>query len=111
MSVNFTIQVNNVAGARDAINNHILAALEKCGAVAEGYAKTEVHVVTGNLRNSISHRTEAQAHTEHIGTDVEYAAAEELGPNHGSGHPYIRPALQNHIEQYRRIFENELRQV
>lgn len=52
-------------------------ALEKIGLVAEGYAKKQCPVDTGNLRNSITHVV--QDDDVYIGTNTEYAAFVELG--------------------------------
>ena len=55
-----------------AFNSQIPAALEACGLQAEGYAKLQCPVDTGNLRNSLTHTQEGDR-TEVIGTNVEYA--------------------------------------
>lgn len=51
-----------------------LRALEKCGLVAEGYAKMLCPVDTGNLRNSITHQVDAGGDVCYIGSNSEYAA-------------------------------------
>ena len=51
-----------------------LRALEKCGLLAEGYAKKECPVDTGNLRNSITHEVDEGGDAVYIGTNVEYGA-------------------------------------
>lgn len=84
----------------------IARALEKCGLVAEGYAKRLAPVDTGNLRNSITHTTDGD--TEYIGTNVEYAPYVELGTTRTRAQPYLRPAVQNHISEYGRIIEDEM---
>ena len=45
-------------------------ALEKCGLVAEGYAKRLVRVDTGNLRNSITHQVDEGESAVYIGSNV-----------------------------------------
>ena len=57
----------------------LLRGLEKCGLVAEGYAKKLCPVDTGNLRNSITHVVNEQEPAAIIGTDSEYGAYVELG--------------------------------
>lgn len=57
----------------------LLRGLEKCGLVAEGYAKKLCPVDTGNLRNSITHVVDEQEPAAIIGTDSEYGAYVELG--------------------------------
>lgn len=83
--------------------------LEECGLVAEGYAKRLCPVDTGRLRNSITHVTGYGAKAVYIGTNVEYARYVEMGTSRHKEQPYLRPAAQNHIGQYRAIIENELR--
>lgn len=53
MTVDFTDNYNEVL---EAMEKATFRALEKCGLVAEGYAKKLCPVDTGTLRNSITHR-------------------------------------------------------
>lgn len=80
--------------------------LEKIGLVAEGYAKKLCPVDTGRLRNSITHETDDNA--VYIGTNVEYAPYVELGTSRTREQPYLRPAAQDHVSQYRQILKDEL---
>lgn len=107
-------------------------ALEKCGLVAEGYAKWLASVDTGNLRNSITHKVDPSEPAVYIGTDSECAAYVELGTGeyypggrptpwkyqdaNGNWHwtkgnpakPYLKPAVADHAQTYRNIIEDEL---
>lgn len=107
-------------------------ALEKCGLVAEGYAKRLVRVDTGNLRNSITHKVDPEEPAVYIGTNSEYGAYVELGTGkyypggrptpwkyqdaQGNWHwtqgnpaqPYLKPAVADHAQTYRNIIEDEL---
>ena len=47
--------------------------------------------------------------TVYIGTNVEYAPFVELGTVRSTAKPYLRPAAENHSEEYKKIIENELR--
>ena len=76
MSIEITDNSKEVSAAIEAA---ILRGLEKCGLVAEGYAKKLCPVDTGNLRNSITHVVDEQELAAIIGTDNEYAAYVELG--------------------------------
>ena len=113
----------------------LLRGLEKCGLVAEGYAKKLCPVDTGNLRNSITHMVDEQEPAAIIGTDSEYGAYVELGTGiyaEGGGgrptpwvyqdangkwhytrgnkaHPFLKPALADHTQTYKNIFEDELK--
>ena len=111
----------------------LLRALEKCGLVAEGYAKKLCPVDTGNLRNSITHTVDEQEPAAIIGTNNEYAAYVELGTgkyaeggrptpwvyqdDEGHWHwtagnpaqPFLKPAVADHQQTYRNIIEDELK--
>jgi HK97 gp10 family phage protein len=109
-------------------------ALEKCGLVAEGYAKKLCPVDTGNLRNSITHTVSDNGErAAYVGTNSEYAVYVECGTGiyypggrqtpwtyqdeNGDWHlthgqrakPFIKPAVAEHGEQYKRIIEAELK--
>ena len=61
-------------------------------------AKGIVHVVSGTLMRSIhAQATEVSERRAVIkgGTNVEYAATEELGNEHRPPHPYMRPAFDS----------------
>lgn len=87
----------------------------------------------GTLRNSIAHRVDDDFGVM-VGTNVEYAPYVELGtgphfvappdweqftstPGAGVGgayvhpRPYLRPAIEDHIEEYKNIYEQELKKV
>lgn len=130
MKVDFTDNSKEVLAAM-----HEAAAreLEKCGLVAEGYAKKLCPVDTGNLRNSITHTVDEQEPAAIIGTNNEYAAYVELGTGkyaeggrptpwvyqdakgnwhmtHGQrAQPFLKPAVADHAAQYRDILESELK--
>ena len=84
-------------------------ALEKCGLVAEGYAKKLCRVVTGNLRNSITHDLDDGEPAAYIGTNVEYAPYVCLGTIHMKAQPFLKPAVADHANTYRKIIEDELK--
>lgn len=149
-----------------AIRAALLRGLEKCGLVAERYAKKLCTVDTGLLQNSITHALSGEpaaissysankakgsnpvqsgeysgsAPEEsnpskmavYIGTNVEYAPYVELatgkhtsggrptkwiykddkGTHMTGGHkakPFLKPAVADHKDQYRKIFEDELK--
>ena len=132
MSIEITDNSKEVSAAIEAA---ILRGLEKCGLVAEGYAKKLCPVDTGNLRNSITHVVDEQEPAVIIGTDSEYGAYVKLGTGiyaeggggrptpwvyqdaKGNWHytrgnkakPYLKPALADHAQQYRGILVNELK--
>lgn len=83
-------------------------ALEKWGQSYENHAKSYAPVDTGRLRNSIEHHAEGDD-TMVVQTDVEYAVYQELGTSKQSGTPYMRPAGNNHLAEYKTIIETELK--
>lgn len=82
--------------------------IEEWGLLAEGYAKLNCPVDTGRLRNSISHGKEDE-NTMVVGTNVEYAAYVELGTSrHPDPQPYLAPAIDEHIDEYKSILQEEM---
>lgn len=111
----------------NAVNAARYRAKEICGGKAETYAKKLCPVDTGNLRNSITHQ-HVDEKTVAIGTAVSYAPPVELGhvqevgryvPAIGKqlvtpfvpGKPFIRPAVENHIDEYKAVFTAEMNKV
>lgn len=131
-SVEITDNSKEVSAALQAA---LLRGLEKCGLVAEGYAKKLCPVDIGNLRNSITHVLDEDEPAAYVGTNSEYAAYVELGTGKyaeggggrptgwayqdakGNWHythgqrpqPYLKPAVADHAQTYRQILENELK--
>lgn len=103
-----TVVEDNTDEFRDGLDAALTRALEKVGLVAEGYAKRLCPVDTGRLRNSITHAMEGSEAVV-IGTNVEYAPYVELGTSRQKAQPYLRPAAVDHVSEYRRIIEGELR--
>ena len=82
-------------------------ALEMVGLQVQGYAQMLAPVDTGRLRNSIAH--EVIDDTAYIGSNVEYAVYQEMGTSKMAAHPYLRPAVQDHLDEYRRMIEETLK--
>ena len=101
---------DNTEEFKSEINKALEQALEEIGLTAEGYAKLICPVDTGRLRNSITHEVDADENVVYIGTNVEYAAPVELGvPPKRRAQPYLRPAAENHADEYKRIIESRLK--
>lgn len=111
-----------------------LRALEIIGMKAENYAVNECPVDTGALRNSITHATNNQTLQSIVGTAMNYAPYIEFGTGiyyKGGGrqtpwaykdskgkwhrtkgmkeHPFIKPAIADHVDEYKQIIQNELK--
>ena len=93
----------------DNIKAALLRGLETCGLVAEGYAKKLAPVDTGNLRNSITHDVDDGEPAAYIGTNVEYSSYVELGTIKMDAKPFLKPAVADHANTYRKIIEKELK--
>lgn len=99
---------NNIPKYRDELEIKTIKALETIGLVAEGYAKRLCPVDTGRLRNSITHTVDIKGEAAYIGTNVEYAPYVELGTSRQKAQPYLKPAAQDHADEYKRIFDKIL---
>ena len=130
MNIQFT---DNSKEVLEAMQQAAVRALEKCGLTADGYAKRLCPVDTGNLRNSITHTVDEEEPAAYIGSNAEYAAYVELGTGkyisggrptpwvyqdekgnwhrtHGQkAQPYLKPAVSDHANTYRKIIEDELK--
>lgn len=118
----------------EALESACQRALEKCGLVAEGYAKKLCPVDTGNLRNSITHTVaDSGERAAYVGTNSEYGVYVECGTGvyypggrqtpcvyqdakgdwhltHGQrAKPYTKSAVADHVDQYKKIIESELK--
>lgn len=111
--------------------------LEAIGMTAETHAKEKItdndSVDTGRLRNSITHaisgekanistysddegNTYSYSGTApndkqpavYVGTNVEYGEHVELGTIRSRAYPFLRPAITEHFEEYRRVFKTAL---
>lgn len=101
---------SNRAAVLAAVSDAKKRALEIMGGKAESYAKQLAPVDTGRLRNSITHQQYDES-TEIIGTNVEYAPYVELGTKRQKAKPYLRPAAENHADEYKAIWNNELSKI
>lgn len=118
------IETDNTEAVKALLEAGIVRALEAVGLQAEGYAKRKCPVDTGNLRNSITHMVSSD--TVYIGTNVEYAAYVEYGHSQEVGRyvpalgarlkqpfvkarPFLKPALNDHIPEYKSIIEEYIK--
>ena len=106
MAVEFKSNLKAIKGmSQKAIED----SLEIIGGMAESYAKRLCPVDTGRLRNSITHQREGTSAVV-IGTNVEYAPFVELGTiRHPEPQPYLRPAIEDHRDEYQMVLEGEFR--
>ena len=98
---------DNTKEVLSAMEKAVNRGLEAVGLLAEGYAKKETPVVTGRLRNSISHAVEGNA--AYIGTNVEYAPNVELGTFSREGKHMLKRAATEHTAEYKRLLEESMK--
>ena len=106
---------------KNALAEQIEQALIAVGMQAETNAKSEItkavydqpeaksgYIRTGRLRNSLTHDVLEGEKAVVIGTNVEYAQYVELGTMKMKARPYLRPAIVNHIDEYKALVEAAL---
>lgn len=93
--------------------------IEELGQQGERNAKKEVtravydtpespiYPRTGNLRQHLTHDRDGD--TAIIGSPTEYAPYVEFGTRRMSPRPFMKPAVQNHIDEYKKIIEDGLK--
>lgn len=125
MSVKFTSYKQQ---AIDEFKRKRTRCLEVVGSLGEGHVKDKLEqnhsVRSGVLIGGISHEPRGED-TVAIGTNVKYAPYVELGHHQQPGRyvpaikkrlvrsyvpakPFLRPAIEGHIDMYRRVIEKEM---
>lgn len=101
----FTIKVeaDNTAQVLDMKDRAVTTAMEAVALKAEAYGKINCPFVTGRLRNSIT--GESDEKTAQVGTNVEYGPYVELGTSRMAERPFIKPAIENHLDEYKQIIQ------
>lgn len=125
-SMSFEIKADNTKAILKATDEAIYNALETIGNKAADYAAGLAPVQTGNLKNSMTSEVNQQEKAVYIGTAVEYAPFVEFGHHQEVGRyvpaigkrlvrefvpakPFLKPAIQNHLDEYKHILESELK--
>ena len=94
---------DNTPILRAALRDAAETALTAIAARAAHHARAGAPVDTGRLRDSITFAVEDSAAV--IGTPVPYAPQVEL-----DNRPFLRPALEDHLAEYRQILQDTLTQ-
>ena len=122
----FEIKVDNTDAIKKATNEAIYNALEIIGNKAADYAAGLAPVDTSNLKNSMTSEVNQEEKAVYVGTDVEYAPFVEFGHHQEVGRyvpaigarlvrefvpaqPFLKPAIENHMDEYKHILESELK--
>lgn len=114
-----TVINDNTAMVKFMLDQQIRNAMDAIGQACEDYAKLKCptgteestgipHYVGGTLKNSITHAVSNDGKSVVVSTNVEYAAYVELGTYKMKARPYLRPAANDHADEYRKILKNAL---
>lgn len=130
----FTIGKNNTSKVKQIERDTLFKTLTAWGVLAQGYATEYCPKDTGNLSQSIDYGVIEDNMEVQVGTNVHYAPYVELGTGiyaeEGNGRktpwvyrddegrwhktsgmraqPYLRPAVEKHIEDYKDILKDYL---
>lgn len=124
--MSFEIKVDNTDAIKKATDEAIYNALDIIGNKAADYAAGLAPVQTGNLKNSMTSEVSQEEKAVYVGTDVEYAPSVEFGHHQEVGRyvpaigkrlvrefvpakPFLKPAIENHMDEYKHILEEELK--
>jgi len=90
------------------ISQAIIKALKEASLVVKTQAKMLAPVRTGHLRASIGRRVEGLRQEAYVGSNVEYAEYQEYGTKYTAAQPYLRPALEQNVDNIRDFFIREI---
>ena len=111
--------IDNSDKIKGAFARQMQAALEEVGQEAESNAVIEVdravydtpmrggYIRTGSLRNSITHAKDA--HAAYVGSNLEYAPYVEMGTSKMAARPFIKPAVENYMDDYKEIVMDHMK--
>ena len=90
---------NNIDEFKKKYNQALERTLETIGLFIDGEAVIRCPVDTGNLRSSISHKTDIEDKSIQIGASAEYALEVEKGIFKKRPQPFIEPAVYHNIKK------------
>ena len=105
---------SHVIEIEHALDEQARRALQIVGMQVENYARNYAPVDTGRLRNSITSELGPATDKPYvqIGSNVDYAVYQELStskmPACNGGKGFLRPAINDHMEEYKNIIKEEL---
>ena len=122
----FKLEVDNTDKILKATDEAIYNALDIIGNKAADYAAALAPVKTSNLKNSMTSEVHMEQKAVYIGTAVDYAPYVEFGHHQQVGRyvpeigkrlvrefvpakPFLQPAIENHLDEYKHILETEIK--
>ena len=75
----------------------------------EPTAKSEYHASEGDGQGSYSGSAPSGKDAVYVGTNVEYAPYVERGTRRSTAKPFLEPAVMNHLDEYKKIAESQLK--
>lgn len=102
-------KVDNSKAVTDSLKAGVANGLGGIGEKASETAKSTVHVITGNLRDSIDYDSDDTKVVIFAG--MSYSAYEELGTSRQPSHPYLGPAVLNHTDELVNILANKIKEA
>lgn len=125
-NMSFEIKTDNTDAIIKATDEAIYNALDIIGNKAADNAAGLAPVATGNLKNSMTSEVSQEEKAVYVGTAVEYAPSVEFGHHQEAGRyvpaigkrlvrefvpakPFLKPAIENHLDEYKHILEEELK--
>ena len=116
MAGNSIVFTDNLDEVLRALDGALETGLVKIGAAAQGYAKDNTPVRTGNLANSVDWEEKEDEKAVYVGfskekttTDVKYAIFVEEGSRNNKAHHMLRRAATEHNAEYRKIMEDAMK--
>ncbi len=98
---------DNSAAVLRALESATHNGLTEIGKRAVDYARERVPVDTGALRDSIEATVEDDTLT--VGSSKEYALPVETGTYKMAARPYLKPAMAEHSDEYKKVMEDALK--
>lgn len=99
--------IDNSQAFLDALPDVMREALSEIGERAVSYAKDDVAVDTGATRDSIDYSVDGNTLT--LGANTPQALFVEIGTQRMPARPYLRPALEEHGDEYKDLTEKAMR--
>lgn len=98
--------VNRAGKFKSQLTENQRATLEEVGQFCVGKMDIYVAVLTGYLRSRNDYKI--SGNELYLQNDCEYAIYQEFGTYKMPAHPFMKPAIYNHLGEIKRIFENGL---